>query len=175
MDLTRLSNRFTDATDHAENGQLPGYFADAVAQINEQYQPLVSTSVGEWCGEFYQDAYEAYETGDRTEPLCRCPDPRCSLKRGRLPYQLRRATRDGETPHEQLQAFIRSHTQPVAIDEALAELNAQLQQVEADITAVNRAAATYLADGEDVLPDRLRPDATSMNADTSTPSPMGDD
>jgi hypothetical protein len=175
MDLTRLSRRFTDATDHAENGRLPDYFADAVAQINEQYQPLVSTSVGEWCGEFYRTEFEAYETGNRIEPLCRCPDPRCSLKRGRLPYQLRRPTRDEETPHEQLQAFIRSHTQPVVIDEALTELNAQLQQVDADITAVNRAAEAYLTDGEEVLSDRLRPETPSMNTDTPTPSPMGGD
>ena len=82
---------------------------DRFDAANQRLESILIGDISEWVGRFYRRRYQRRINGEREEPLCKCQNPRCVLKRGELPYGLRRrgsAIRD-------------SHPEAVVIDEAL--------------------------------------------------------
>lgn len=88
--------------------------------------------------------------GNRTEPLCGCPDPNCDLKEGNLPPDVRMA----ETPREGIREFRERHLgTPYVLDEAQEELGDRMGRLAQMLALMDTALAnqTSLTDlGVDV-------------------------
>lgn len=118
--------------------------ADEFADAEELYFRVGEVDLGEWVNRYYREQYRQFQTGERDAPLCECPNPRCGLKRGTLPYQLRQRDstvreRDRE-PTAVLRQFLREHPQARVIDDALDTLESDRQAVADQLREIVREA-----------------------------------
>jgi len=119
--------------DHPDVEAIAEPWAEAEVLREELADLDVAGYVTERYREWYQDWLDDEEDEDAP---CSCTNPRCPLKRGRLPYALRRpepvlragARRDDE---QRIRDWLRSHAEATAIAEALTEVAQKRQQMEA--------------------------------------------
>jgi len=111
---------------------------------------------------------QAFQDGDRTEPLCSCSNPYCNLKQGKLPP----AVALGETTDDGLQAFLMEHDGGEIVDEA------RDQWVEdAGVVIQTLTEALSLLKSNELPEDRVDEDAeeskdeTDAESDTDTDTP----
>lgn len=174
MNLTVIKDRYVEARSTAEDPDLPERYGAAVAAIEADMEPLFGNDIAEWVSGYYRTQYRAWKAGDRDTSLCDCPDPRCRLKRGTLPYQLRRPDPE-QSPEEQLRAYLKRHADAVVIDEARTELRELKIDIGDRLARLNRAARAQRQGRTDALPDDLVPDDFSPTETAApTPSPTGE-
>lgn len=177
---TDLYLRYEEADSYAQDPDIGPEYAQRFADIERKLGKLWWRDTAEWVAEFYREAYRAKQAGDREKPLCRCPNPRCQLKHGGVPYQLRRrettlATPE-RTPMAELKAFLKTHPDAAIIDEALQHLRGVREAVSDDLVQFNRDARRELeeehgedfdsvpmAEGVTESPDLAKPPARGSN------------
>ncbi len=145
-DETEDMLKATELGEHPDAEAFDERFDDAADKLEQ----ILVGDISEWVGRFYRKRYHRWQSGDREKPLCRCENPRCPLKRGDIPYRLRRRDSqiraDGGTGREVLSGYLDSHPQAVIIDEALdkqaalaTELAREFRQLQRDIAAAIEA------------------------------------
>lgn len=157
---TDLYLRYEEANDYAQEPELDESYVERFAAIERQLGQLWWRDTAEWVDEFYREAYRAEEAGERERPLCRCSNPRCPLKHGKIPYQLRRRettlTTAERTPIDELKAFLKTHPEAVIIDEALQQLRETRENVSDELVTFVRDARDELeetfGEGFDTVP-----------------------
>lgn len=152
---TDLYWRYEEADSYAQEPELDEEYAERFAAIEAKLEKLWWRDTAEWVSTRYREAYRAAQDGEREEPLCRCPNPRCPLKQGQVPYALRRRETVLETPDktplQTLKAYLKTHPKAVIIDEALQDLRDLRAEVSDELVQFNREARAdedELADGE---------------------------
>lgn len=139
---------------------LPEKYVLALHEIQRLMQPLVAEDASEWVSRKYRKAYQAKQNEERNESLCKCPSRRCRLKKGKLPYQLRRRKSrftPTQSPEEQLRAYLKRHPSAVVIDEALDMLRDRKAEIARRISVLEHAANAYSED-DDPLKEWLLPE-----------------
>ncbi len=145
-DETEDMLKATELADHPKTTEFDKRFDDAA----EKLEQILVGDISEWVGRFYRDRYHRWQSGDRERPMCRCENPRCPLKRGDIPYRLRRRDSqirtDGGTDRDMLSGYLDNHPQAVIIDEALdrqgelaTELARAFRQLQREIAAAIEA------------------------------------
>ncbi|WP_373190024.1 hypothetical protein [Halolamina sp.] len=128
MDRDRIIDNRDEIEEMLKASELANY--DDIDDLDDRFDEAAKTverilvgDISEWVGQFYRERYRAWKNEGREAPPCRCDNPRCSLKRGEIPYRLRRRAskiRDGgSSGREALSGFLDSHPEAVVIDEAL--------------------------------------------------------
>lgn len=116
---------------------------DRFDSSNRELERILIGDISDWVGQFYRARYRAWRDGDRDTPPCRCDNPRCTLKRGELPYKLRRRQsqiRDGETSGRRvLTEYLDSHPDAVLIDEALDQQEELASEIGREMRDIQRA------------------------------------
>ncbi len=116
---------------------------DRFDEANQRLESILIGDISEWVGRFYRQRYQRRMNGEREEPLCKCQNPRCVLKRGELPYGLRRrgsAIRDSRTTgRERLATYLDGHPEAVVIDEALERQEELATEVSREFRDIQRA------------------------------------
>lgn len=107
--------------------------------VSETIDELADDDIGEWIAEFYREEYRAWKDGDAEKP-CHCTNPRCSLKRGELPYQIRRPTTplrpDESSIETRLRNYLKKHSQARVLDDALAELRTTKREAASELREI---------------------------------------
>lgn len=141
---TDLYWRYEEADSYAQDPSLDERYARRFAAIERKLEKLWWRDTAEWIAEFYREAYRAKQREERDDPLCTCPNPRCPLKHGGVPYQLRRRETTLDTPErtpmEELKAYLKTHSDAVIIDEALQQLRTLRSEVGDELVSFNRDA-----------------------------------
>lgn len=180
---TELESRYLKAASYAQESILGEEKPDLVATFHDleaRLETLWSRDHAEWIAGFYRDAYriatgstnagdvdmtgaaDRFSDGDA---LCECPNPRCPLKKGRVPYQLRRRTTSLSTPEttpmETLRSYLKTHPDAVVIEAALKEIEALRGDLLEGFASFNRDAHGFLkerdeVDEEDVLSNAVQ-------------------
>jgi hypothetical protein len=150
---TELVERYLEATSYVQEPALEDEAPELIERFHDiegRLETLWSRDHAEWIAGFYRNAYRAWTAGDRDDPPCNCPNPRCPLKQGSVPFQLRRRKTSLDTPDrtpmETLRAYLKTHPEATVIEEALAEI----EGLRADVM---EALADYNRDARDVLDD----------------------
>ncbi len=154
-DETEEMLKATELTHHPDAERFDERFDDATADLEQ----ILVGDISEWVGRFYRERYYRWQSGNREKPLCRCKNPRCPLKRGDIPYRLRRRNsqirNDGGTGREMLSAYLDSHPQAIVIDEALdqqqelaADLGREFRQLQREIATAIEAVIDDSVDAE---------------------------
>lgn len=152
---TDLYWRYEEADSYAQDPDLSDEYKNRFADIERKLSLLWFRDTAEWVAEFYREAYRLRQRDERENPLCTCSNPRCPLKQGQVPYQLRRRETSlntpARTPMDELKAFLKTHPQAVVIDEALQHLRDLRSEVSDDLVSFNRDARSDLEEiyGED--------------------------
>lgn len=145
---TDLYWRYEEADSYAQEPDLDEEYTERFADIEAKLEKLWWRDTAEWVAEFYREAYRARCRGERDDSLCDCPNPRCPLKNGGVPYQLRRRATTLDTPErtpmEELKAFLKVHPAAVVIDEALQELRDLRSDVGDELIEFNRDARSEM-------------------------------
>jgi len=145
-DETESLLKATELASHPDAESFDERFDNAAGKLEQ----ILVGDISEWVGRFYRERYHRWRSGNREQPLCRCDNPRCPLKRGEVPYRLRRRDSqirtDRGTGREMLSAYLDSHPQAVIIDEALdrqqglaTELGREFRQLQREISAAIEA------------------------------------
>jgi len=130
MDQNRIIDNRDEIEEMLKASELTDY--DDIDELDDRFDEAAKTAerilvgdISEWVGQFYRQRYRAWQEGDRQAAPCRCENPRCALKRGELPYRLRRRTstvREGtQSGRQVLSEYLDSHPEAVVIADALQE------------------------------------------------------
>lgn len=103
---------------------------DAEKEMRDVYAELLALESDQafinHVSEYVREQYEAYQRGDRDEPLCSCRNPCCHVKNGEVPPQLRRRgsgmilSRD---PMTLVSEYIQDHPQATVMHELVQAWN----------------------------------------------------
>lgn len=144
MDLKNIETIYRQVVTKVSKPGVPDHVADDLRDIERRLQPLQEGDVAEFVS---RRVREAHRNDDRDEPICECPDPACDLKRGRLPYPLRRRESPGraaEAPERRLRSYLRRHPDAVIVDEALDELQTEKADVARELRLVLGEARDHI-------------------------------
>lgn len=91
-----------------------------------------------------QEKREQFQSddGDRTEPLCSCPQPYCKIKQGSIPPTVTLSLNDGDTFEDALFEFRRDHNGDTA---ALVEARKEWEERRTEAIDELRQALTILS------------------------------
>jgi len=175
-----LIERYLEATAYVQEPALEDDAPEMIERfhdIEKRLETLWSRDHAEWIAGFYRNAYRAFQAGDRDDPPCECPNPRCPLKQGSVPYQLRRRRTNLDTPEttpmETLRSYLKTHPEATVIEEALEEIESLRADVMEALADYNRDARDVLDDHEDIDNKDIVAGAVKDRPTLDIPDPEG--
>lgn len=107
-------------------GDLPEEEEQKFEEANELVRELGNDNLLDYIGRQYRAWYRAWRNDERGPP-CKCSNPACPLKNGRLPYEIRRRPSPfAQTSHpeaeDRLRNYLDGHPQAIVIDETVDDL-----------------------------------------------------
>ena len=114
--------------------------------VREQIDELDDGDVAEWVANYYRERYRASKQTDG-EPVCVCSNPRCTFKRGQLPYAIRRPASPLSPGEQRIEIRLRNelkrHPEAIVIDDALTELRQTKRDATDELLSLLRDCRDY--------------------------------
>ena len=125
---------------------IPGDARERLMDVREQIDELDDGDVAEWVANYYRERYRSSKSADG-DAVCLCSNPRCTYKRGKLPYAIRRPA-SPLSPNEQrieirLRNELKRHPEAVVIDNALSKLRQTKREATDELLALLRDCRDY--------------------------------
>lgn len=129
--LESLKQRASGAVVH---GYVPTELEAKYEKGHDLFVELGDGELRDWVAERYREWYQEWQDGER-EPPCRCANPACALKNGRLPYEIRHDGSPFEmtnTPpvDDRIKNYLDEHPEAVVLHDAMQELREKRQRCE---------------------------------------------
>lgn len=152
--MSTSNNRLQTLRDMASGAVAQAHAGDDLVERYEEANALVRElgdgNVRDWVSEQYRSHYQDWLAGD-ADPPCRCSNPGCPLKNGRLPYEIRRddslfSIRDTPAIEDRIKSFLDDHPEAVVLSDALEDLEGKKHRAESIFEEVIRAEARIEVD-----------------------------
>lgn len=126
IDSVRLKNLQSQAGGAVEHSHVPDELVEQYKEANEILRELGDGNLRDWVTQQYREWYQDWLAGERDAP-CKCSNPGCPLKNGKLFYEIRRSDspfsiRTGTPMEDRIKAALDDHPEAVVLSESLTEL-----------------------------------------------------